>query len=216
MLLGELVEIGGDDLPRGALRPRRERHLVHLQQQTLLQAAGADSGWFQLVDDPQQPLELLRGGLDTHREGDVVGHRFEVAAQVAVLVDAADEVDGQPHVAIRKVAVAQLLDQILVQRTTAGEVDRALLVVFRIVVDTALVRGRVVLAQILLDGDFAGLLLAFGIPLVLLEHDVVLDLLLDALFELHGGQLQQLDHLNLLRRELLLQGEYLFLIDRHR
>ena len=95
-------------------------------------------------------------------------------------------------------------------------VDRALLVVFRIVVDTALVRGRVVLAQILLDGDFAGLLLAFGIPLVLLEHDVVLDLLLDALFELHGGQLQQLDHLNLLRRELLLQGEDLFLIDRHR
>ncbi len=51
--------------------------------------------------------------------------------------------------------------------------------------------------------------------LLFLQHDVLLDLLLDALFELHGGQFQQLDHLDLLRREFLLKGKYLFLIDSH-
>ena len=47
------------------------------------------------------------------------------------------------------------------------------------------------------------------------QHDIVFDLLFDTLFELHGGQLQQLDHLNLLGRELLLKRQYLFLINSH-
>jgi hypothetical protein len=34
--------------------------------------------------------------------------------------------------------------------------------------------------------------------IVFLQHDVLLDLLLDPLLELHGRQLQQFDHLNLL------------------
>ena len=215
MLLDELVEIVRQNLPRQPLGTGVHRLLGHLQEQTFPQIARADARGLQFVNDPEQPLQLPGRGLDAHREGDVVGHRFQVAAQITVLVDAPDEVGRQLHVALREIAIAQLLEQVLRQRTSFGEIDRPLLVVLRIVVDAALVRRRVVLAQVFVHGDLLGLLLLVGGMLLFLQHDVLLDLLLDALFELHGGQFQQLDHLDLLRREFLLKGKYLFLIDSH-
>ena len=214
MFLDELVEIVGQDLARETLRPRIERLLLQLQEQAFPQIAGPDTGRFQLVNHPEQPFELLGRSLDTHRKGDVVGDRLQVAPQVAVLVDAAHEIGRQPHVPLRKVAVTELFDQVFRQRTPLGKVNRALFVVFRKVVDAAFVRGRIILAQVLVHGDLLGLLLLFGDGL-LLKDDILLDLLLDALLELHGGQLQQLDHLDLLRRELLLKRQYLFLIYGH-
>ena len=38
--------------------------------------------------------------------------------------------------------------------------------------------------------------MALKAGILFLQHDIVFDLLFDTLFELHGGQLQQLDHLN--------------------
>ena len=73
------------------------------------------------------------------------------------------------------------------------------------VVYAAFIGRRIVFAQILVHGDLLRLLLLFGRMFLFLQHDVVLNLLFDTLFELHGGQLQELDHLNLLRRELLLK-----------
>ena len=167
------------------------------------------------MNDVQQAFQLSGRGLDPHRKGDVVGHGLQVAAQVAVLVDAPDQVDGQPHIPLGKIPVAQLFDQILLQRTPLGQIDRALFVVFRKVVDAAFVRRRVVVVQVFVNGDLLGLLVVLGRAFLLFQNDVVLDLLFDALFELHGGELQQLDHLNLLRRELLLKRKYLFLINSH-
>ena len=168
------------------------------------------------MDDAQNTFQLFGRGLDPDRKGNVVGHGLQIAAQVTVLVDAPDQVDGQAHVALREVAVAQLLHEVLLQRTAFGQIDRALLVILREVVDPAFVRGSIVLTQIFVHGDLLRLLLlVLRRALLFLQDDVVLDLLLDALFELHGGQLQQLDHLNLLRRELLLKRKYLFLIDCH-
>ena len=192
------------------------QQLGHLQEQTFPQIARADARGLQFVNDPEQPLQLPGRSLDAHREGDVVGHRFQVAAQITVLVDAPDEVGRQLHVALREIAIAQLLEQVLRQRTSFGEIDRPLLVVLRIVVDAALVRRRVVLPEVFVEGDLLGrLLLVLGRTLLLFQHDIVFDLLFDALFELHGGQFQQLDHLYLLRRELLLKRKYLFLINSH-
>ena len=68
----------------------------------------------------------------------------------------------------------------------------------------ALVTRGVVVADIVVDRYLLRLLVV-GCVLLLFEHDVLLDLLLHALFELHRGQLQQLYHLYLLRRESLLQ-----------
>ena len=215
MLLDELVEIVGQNLAGQPPRAGVDRHLRHLQQQAFPQVAGADAGRLQLMDDVQQAFQLSGRGLDPHREGDVVGHGFQVAAQVTVLVDAPDQVDGQPHIPLGKIPVAQLFDQILLQRTPLGQIDRALFVVFRKVVDAAFVRRRVVVVQVFVNGDLLGLLVVLGRAFLLFQNDVVLDLLFDALFELHGGELQQLDHLNLLRRELLLKRKYLFLIDSH-
>ena len=168
------------------------------------------------MNDSEQAFQLPGRRFKPHREGDVVGHGLQIAAQVAVLVDAADQVDRQPHVALRKIAVAQLLDEIFLQRPSFGQIDRTLLVVLRKVVDAALVRRRVVLPEVFVEGDLLGrLLLVLGRTLLLFQHDIVFDLLFDALFELHGGQFQQLDHLYLLRRELLLKRKYLFLINSH-
>ena len=205
MLLDELLEIVGEYLAGEPARPRIDRNLRHLQQQALLQVAGADARGLQFVKDTQQPFEFLGRSFDTHRKGDVVGHRLQVAAQVTVLVDTSDEVYRQAHVALREVAEAQLLDQVFGQRAALSKEYGALLVVFRIVIDTAFVRRGVVLAQVLVDGDLLGLFFIFRCMFLFLQHDVVLDLLFDALFELHGGELQQFDHLNLLGRELLLK-----------
>ena len=84
VLLDELVEIVGQNLAGQPPRAGVDRHLRHLQQQAFPQVAGADAGRLQLVNDVQQAFQLSGRGLDPHREGDVVGHGFQVAAQVAV------------------------------------------------------------------------------------------------------------------------------------
>ena len=205
MLLDELFEIVGQNLAGQPPGAAVDRNLRHLQQQALPQVAGADTGRLQFVQDSEQALQLLGRSLDSEREGDVVGNGFQIAAQVTVLVDAPDQIGGQTHVTLRKVAETELFEQIFGQRTAFGQENRTLFVVFRIVVYAAFIGRRIVFAQILVHGDLLRLLLLFGRMFLFLQHDVVLNLLFDTLFELHGGQLQELDHLNLLRRELLLK-----------
>lgn len=72
---------------------------------------------------------------------------------------------------------------------------------------------RIVLGEVFLDGNLFGLLLVVFLGGFFLQYGVFLDLLLDALFELNGGQLQQFDHLDLLRRQFLQQFLYLALVD---
>lgn len=185
-----------------------------LQQQALAQVAGTDAGRFEVVDRPQDRLQPLGHDLHAQREGDVVGHRLQIAAQVAVLVDAPHQIDRQPHLVVRQIAVAELLDQVLLQRPAARQRNLAGLVVLRVVVGPHLISRRVVLAQVLVDRNPLGFLL-LALLLGLLEHDVLLDLLLDTLLELHGGQFEQFNHLYLLRGELLLKRQHLFLMNGH-
>ena len=212
VFLYELVEIGCQDLARQTLRRRIHTPLIHLQQQTLAQVARADARRLQLVDYAQQTLQLVDRSLDTEREGYVIGYGLQIAAEISVAVDTADKERGDAHVPIRQVAITQLLGQVLLHRTPLRYVHRALLLILRVVVHTALVAGRIVTADIIVDRDLLLLLLGRG---VLLQNDIVLDLLLYALFELHGRKLQQLDHLYLLRRECLLQFLNLTLRNTH-
>lgn len=59
MLLDKLVEIGSQYLARQPAGPRIDRDLRHLQQQALLEIAGAYAGGFQFMDDAEQFLQLL-------------------------------------------------------------------------------------------------------------------------------------------------------------
>ena len=131
------------------------------------------------------------------REGDVVGDSLQTPAQIAVLLDTADQINGQTHILLREIAVSQLFDQVLLQRTSARKGGLARFIVFRIVVDTALIGRSFVFPEVFLHRNLLRLLVLRSM-IVFLQHDVLLDLLLDPLLELHGRQLQQFDHLNLL------------------
>lgn len=98
---------------------------------------------------------------------------------------------------LREIAVSQLFDQVLLQRTSARKGGLARFIVFRIVVDTALIGRSFVFPEVFLHRNLLRLLVLRSM-IVFLQHDVLLDLLLDPLLELHGRQLQQFDHLNLL------------------
>ena len=214
VLLGEFVEIGGQDLSRQPPRTGGHGDLRELQQQAFAQVARTDAGRFEVVDNRQDRLQLSGRNLFAQREGDVVGHRLQIAAQIAVFVDTPHQIDRKSHLRLRKVAVAELFDQILLQRTPAREGNLPRLVVLRVVVDPHFIGRRIVLAQVFIDRNplrFLLLVLLLG----LFEHDVLLYLLLDALLKLHGGQFEQFNHLDLLRGELLLKRQHLFLMYSH-
>lgn len=86
-----------------------------------------------------------------------------------------------------EVLEAELLDQVLVERHSLGQVDGAFLVVLRIIVGVIFVPRRIVLGEVFLDGNLFGLLLVVFLGGFFLQYGVFLDLLLDALFELNGG-----------------------------
>ena len=197
MLFDKLVEIALHDLAGQPAGAGIKILLIQLQQQTLLQVAGTYTGRFEFVDNRQQSFQVLDRNIYALREGDVVGDSLQTPAQIAVLLDTADQINGQTHILLREIAVSQLFDQVLLQRTSARKGGLARFIVFRIVVDTALIGRSFVYPEVFLHRNLLRLLVLRSM-IVFLQHDVLLDLLLDPLLELHGRQLQQFDHLNLL------------------
>ena len=197
MLFDKLVEIALHDLAGQPAGAGIKILLIQLQQQTLLQVAGTYTGRFEFVDNRQQSFQVLDRNIYALREGDVVGDSLQTPAQIAVLLDTADQINGQTHILLREIAVSQLFDQVLLQRTSARKGGLARFIVFRIVVDTALIGRSFVFPEVFLHRNLLRLLVLRSM-IVFLQHDVLLDLLLDPLLELHGRQLQQFDHLNLL------------------
>ena len=197
MLFDKLVEIALHDLAGQPAGAGIKILLIQLQQQTLLQVTGTYTGRFEFVDNRQQSFQVLDRNIYALREGDVVGDSLQTPAQIAVLLDTADQINGQTHILLREIAVSQLFDQVLLQRTSARKGGLARFIVFRIVVDTALIGRSFVFPEVFLHRNLLRLLVLRSM-IVFLQHDVLLDLLLDPLLELHGRQLQQFDHLNLL------------------
>ena len=98
------------------------------------------------------------------------------------------------------------------QRHTFGQVNGTFLVVGRVVVGVILVAWSIVFGEIFFDVYLLGLLLFLIFGRFFFEYGILLDFLLDALLELQGRKLQQFDHLDLLRRQLLEQFLNLALI----
>ena len=185
MLFDKLVEIALHDLAGQPAGAGIKILLIQLQQQTLLQVAGTYTGRFEFVDNRQQSFQVLDRNIYALREGDVVGDSLQTPAQIAVLLDTADQINGQTHILLREIAVSQLFDQVLLQRTSARKGSLARFIVFRIVVDTALIGRSFVFPEVFLHRNLLRLLVLRSM-IVFLQHDVLLDLLLDPLLELHG------------------------------
>ncbi|MCY1419340.1 hypothetical protein D9M71_349260 [compost metagenome] len=99
-------------------------HLAQLQQQALAQVAGADAGWLELLDTVQDGFDFVE--LDVHFRIEGVADLFEAFVQVALVVDAVDQGDGDKPVGVGHRCQVQLPEQVALQalasRCAGGEV----------------------------------------------------------------------------------------------
>ena len=101
----ELVEPVAEDAD-GVGHGRRLLLVLQLDQQALAEVARAHAGRFELLDDLQHCLHLFRIGGDAGAEGQVVHQGFDVAAEIAVVVQAADDEGGHGPLVLGQVPVA--------------------------------------------------------------------------------------------------------------
>ena len=73
---------------------------VELEQEAFLKVPRTDPGGVQLLDDAEHGLELLLLHLDALPEGEIRRDGIQVPAQIAGLVEVADEERGQQTLAV--------------------------------------------------------------------------------------------------------------------
>ncbi len=201
---------------------------MELQEQALAEIARGDARRVERLDLPKDPLHVVFGHFDAVVEEDVVENGVDFALQVPVLVNGADDLVGDDLVGVVEVQKRELLLELLGEGLVRRHGAVAILLVpavARLGVVAVHVVGVVeevlhVEVLFLLGLQFVFHLLGrcvelFFLALLLLalalfEKGVFLKLILDALLQLEGVQLQQFDVLNLLRRKLLLQLLLLF------
>ena len=226
MLLSELVEVIGEYVDSTIHILATVLLAVQLDEQAFLQVAGRDTRRVELLDLLDQRLYFLFGGLDVLTESQVIGDGSGLPSQVAVIVDAADDLLGDPAGAVIYHQHAQLIEEHLVKRGLYFMRHDPVLIRIGIVVIPQLVIGDVVvifvdifadidififvLTSILLFIFFRVLEFVFYFltrpVFVILRHfqrRVLLQLLLDPLFQVSRRHLQQLHKLNLLRGQFL-------------
>ena len=212
----ELVETVADDAD--GVRHRGRLLLVfQLDEEAFAEVAGADAGGFELLDDLQHRLHLGGVRLDARPEGEVIDQGLNVAAKVAVIVQAADDESGDGPLVLGEVPVAELLLKALGEALLDGEC-----VVFRALVGAPILDGPVVIRRGIVvrigrvgilegaaavlavlhfgDGHIAGFVgIAAALGGVVDDRVVVQDLAHVLLERLHR-HLDQLDGLDLERR----------------
>ena len=217
MLLGEGVELLGQHAVR---QPERSilrgglEFAVELEQEALLQVPRADPGGVQLLDDAEHGLELFLLHLDALPKGEIRGDRIQVPAQIAGLVEVADQERGQQALAVGHRTQPDLCREAL-GKGLPGPERQVPVLVLSVVVDGVAVAGCGIvevgveveivpgLAPVVIQPIRAvELLLLFP---ALLEGGVDLQLLLDARLQFQRGHLQQLHQLDLLGAQLLLE-----------
>ena len=195
------------------------RHGAELHQQAFLEIAGGDPDRVQALDESKHILDVRKSGRKPGIEGKIVHDGFEGAAQVAVLVDRTDDLLGNDCPLFREVLQRKLLPKMLDQRLCGR--NGQFPVLFPAVVDARLVAVHV----LGIVEQFAPVVLLVEVPLAfrlgrllrnilrgfgslgrcVFQQGILFHLCLDALFECKRRQLQQLDILYLLRRQLLLE-----------
>ena len=200
-----VVMVAQDDL--GIADLLRPRHRPQLEQEAFTQVPGTNPGRLELLDDLQDTEHFLLVGLDILAESEVVHQRGEVAAQVAVAVQAADDEIAHFLLVRAERTEAELLPQTLGETLLDGEGVVFRTLVLAPVVDSHLVGGNV--ARIVLDllngdilGRLIGIVLALGRVLVIQDR-IVLPLGLDGLAEFENRRLDQAYRRDLERRQLL-------------
>ena len=227
----ELVEPVPEDA-YGIGHRRRLLLVLQLDKEALAEVAGAHAGGLELLDDLEHRLYFFRIRGDARPESEVVHQGFDVAAEIAVVVQAADDEGGHGPLVLGQVPVAQLFLEALGEALLDGEgIVLGALVLAPVVHGTVVVRGGVVIVRVgvvvllegaaavlavldLGDGHIAGLVrIAAGSGRVVDDRIVVQDFA-DMLLQGLHRHLDQLDGLDLERRELLLKLLFKSLFDR--
>ena len=227
----ELIEPVAED-PDGIGDGRRLLLVLQLDEEAFAEVAGAHAGGLELLDDLEHRLHLFRVGGNARAEGEVVHQGFDVAAEVAVVIQAADDKGSHGPLVIGQVPVAQLFLEALREALLDGKcIVLGALVLAPIVHGTVVVRGGIVVVRVgvvvllegaaavlavlhLGDGHVTGLVrIATGSGGVVDDRIVIQDLT-DMLLQGLHRHLDQLDGLDLERRELLLKLLFKSLFDR--
>ena len=227
----ELVEPVAED-PDGIGHRRCLLLVLQLDEEALAEVAGAHAGGLELLDDLEHRLHLFRVGGDARAESEVVHQGFNVAAEVSVVVQAADDEVGHGALVLGEVPVAQLLLEALGEALLDGEgIVLGTLVLAPVIHGTVVVRGGVVVVRVgiivlfqgaaavlavfhLGDGQVAGLVRIAAGSGGIVNDRIVVQHFPDMLFQSLHRHLDQLDGLDLERRELLLKLLFKSLLDR--
>ena len=204
MAVGKLLELLVQDAV-GILHILRLRAGFQLDQQAFAKVPGADSGRVELLHHLQHRLHLLLGDFHPGTEGEVVHKGLDVASQIPVRIQAADDEGPYLVVPFAEVAITELVHQALGKALMHGEGVILGAGVLSPVVDAGLVGRNLAVVLYLVDGDVFGLivvLLLFGIGAVV-QHRILLELGTYLLLQLLHRQLDELYGLDLERRKTL-------------
>ena len=222
MLLGEFLKIIVGDA-----RGQRHRRVfvilaIQLQQQAFLQVAGGNARRVKGLDDVQHLVHLGQRHFQVLRKSQVVQDCGQFAAHIAVLVNAANNLTANQLLVFGQVFKAQLRHQRIGQVGERGNGQGAVFLVaahfalrlvaglvlaFHVVVHVQIVGHAIVKAVFRLVGVvvFRGIVLVKNLVLAFFQHGIYFQFLLNAGIQFSGRYLQQLDELDLLRREFLVE-----------
>ena len=212
----ELVETVAEDAD-GIGHGRRLLFVLQLDEEALAEVAGTHTRGLELLDDLEHCLHLFRIRGNARPEGEVIDERLDVAAEIAVVVQAADDEGGHGPLVLGQVPVAQLLLEALGEALLDGEgIVLGAFVLAPVVHGTVVVRGGIVVVRVgvvvLLEGTAAVLaVLDFGDGHVaglvrlaagsgrIIDARIVVQHLADMLLQGLHRHLDQLDGLDLER-----------------
>ena len=225
----ELVETVADDAD-GVRHRRRLLLVLQLDEEAFAEVTRAHARGLELLDDLQHRLHLLGIRLDAGAEGEIIDQRLDVAAEIAVVVETADDKGGHGPLVLRQMTVAELLLKALRETLLDGEgVVFGTLVLAPVVYGAVVVRRGIVVVGVGLvgilqgtaavlavlhlgDGHVAGLVGLAALGRVV-DNRIVVHHLPHMLLQRLHRHLDQLDSLNLERRKLLLQFLFKSLFD---
>ena len=101
MLLGKLVEVGGEYATCQAALVATGGQRIELQEQALLQVARTHTRRLQLVNHGEHLFEFLDTHVHTQAERQIVGDGEQVATQVATIVNASHKIFGNGEFSLR-------------------------------------------------------------------------------------------------------------------
>ena len=201
MLASKLLEIilkyrhGIDDI-------RSLLHVPYLEQQTFPQIPRPDSGRVEFLDDLQHIQHFLPVGLYPGPEGYIVHKTLDVPAQIAVIIQTAD--DKRRHLVLMfgKISEPELVHQALRKTLLYGKGIVLRTFILAVVVDSQLIARNRVVFLVFREGHLPRCILFIFLPLlgnIFVQYGILFEFLTYPLLEFLGRQFYQLYRLYLQR-----------------